>query len=87
MEPFTFFISPIVTFGTYLYLAISGKDFNPMLYFNVLEKEERGKIYSLYHLDLIRFKKLKEEVEEITKEIEEEERAITLAIQDRTRAL
>jgi hypothetical protein len=76
MEPITYILSTFVFIGSYLYLSITGKSFNPAEYFIQKELELKVKVYRDFSFDIDRLSKLKEIKNELEKEIKELEKQL-----------
>lgn len=71
MEPITYFLSGLGVIGSYLYLSITGKSFNPAEYFSQKEQELKDKVYKDFSFDIDRLSSLQERKYELKKEIKE----------------
>ncbi|MEX2514067.1 MAG: hypothetical protein WD398_14265 [Cyclobacteriaceae bacterium] len=71
IEPIVYFLGAIGLIASYIYPAISGKDFNPKNHFEEKRKELIILKYSQFHFNIERFEKLVKEKDELKKEIDE----------------
>lgn len=69
MEPITYFLSALGIIGSYLYLSITGKSFNPAEYFIQKEQELKDKVYRDFSFDTDRLSSLLERKNELENEL------------------
>ena len=71
MGAITYFLGLVGLFATYLYPAISGKDFNPRKYFAQKKEESINRKYSEFNFDIENFEKLINEKNVLKVELDE----------------
>ena len=70
MEPIVYFLGAIGIIGLYIYIAVHGKNFNPVEYFNQIEQKYIQTSYNKFNFKIDRYNSIEEDIELLKTELE-----------------